>query len=119
MTLRNALIATAFSLFYLVLSAWLIGYKTDQLFLVLLFNSLFYLSGATRRFILAFTVFIVFWVLFDSMKAFPNYRYNTVHIRSLYELEKNLFGITGNDGVRLTPNEYWREHPHLFLDILA
>ena len=134
LTLRTALIATAFSIFYMVLSAWLIGYKTDQLFLVLLFNSLFYLSGPTRRFILGFTVFIVFWVLFDSMKAFPNYRYNTVHIASIYRAEKSLFGIHSTAapaaalaagtpipaaGSMLTPNEFWLVHQHTFLDVLA
>src|SRR6201994_274536 len=93
LTLRTALTATGISLLYLGVSAWLIGYKTDELFLVLLFNTLFYLSGPTRRFILGFTVFIVFWVLFDSMKAFPNYRYNMVHIADIYQLEKKLFGI--------------------------
>jgi hypothetical protein len=125
LNLRTALIATAFSAGYMGLSALLIGYKTDQLFLVLLFNTLFYLSGPTRRFILGFSVFIVFWIIFDFMKAFPNYRYNTVHIESIYNAEKNLFGIRqvldGNivPGVRLTPNEYWRIHQHTFLDIAA
>src|SRR6202000_2717304 len=109
---------TGISLLYLGVSAWLIGYKTDELFLVLLFNTLFYLSGPTRRFILGFTVFIVFWVLFDSMKAFPNYRYNTVHIESIYRLEKHLFGIGAGQG-RLTPNEYWLAHQYTFLDILS
>lgn len=118
LTLRNILIATGFSVLYLIVSALLIGFKTDQLFLVGLFNVLFYLSGATRRFILGFTVFIVFWILFDWMKAFPNYRYNTVHIESLYQAEKSLFGISTGDGV-LTPNEYWRVHSAVFLDILA
>ncbi len=129
LTLRTALIATAFSVFYLLLSAWLIGYKTDQLFLVLLFNSLFYLSGPTRRFILGFTVFIVFWVLFDSMKAFPNYRYNTVHIAGIYHAEKSWFGIHVSGATAaapgqtaaaiLTPNEYWLVHQHTFLDIMS
>ena len=64
--MRRVLIVTAISALYLILSACLIGYKTDQLFLVLLFNSLYYLSGATRRFIIGFSVFIVFWILFDS-----------------------------------------------------
>lgn len=118
LTVRNALIVTAFSALYLIVSALLIGFKTDQLFLVGLFNILFYLSGATRRFILGFTVFIVFWIIFDLMKAFPNYRYNTVHIESLYQAEKNLFGIHTGGGV-LTPNEYWRVHQHVIPDILA
>jgi inositol phosphorylceramide synthase catalytic subunit len=114
LTLRNALIATGISLVYLVLASVLLGYKPDQLFLVILFNSLFYLSGPTPRFFLGFTVFIVFWVLFDSMKLFPNYRYNTVHIESLYHLEKRLFSVGG-----LTPNEFWYAHKTTTLDILA
>jgi inositol phosphorylceramide synthase catalytic subunit len=118
LTLRTALIATGISLLYLLFSSWLIGYKSDELFLVLLFNTLFYLSGPTRRFILGFTVFIVFWVLFDSMKAFPNYRYHTVHIESIYQLEKNLFGIGVGQG-KLTPNEFWLAHQYTFLDILS
>lgn len=114
LTLRNAAIATGLSIGYLLLAAWLIGYKTDQLVLVLLFNGLFYLSGVTRRFILGFSVFIIFWVLFDSMKAFPNYRYHSVHIESLYLLEKRCFGIGGK-----TPNEYLLAHGTTFLDVLT
>jgi hypothetical protein len=114
LTIRNAAIAAGFSIGYLLLAAWLIGYKTDQLVLVILFNSLFYLSGVTRRFILGFTVFIVFWILFDSMKAFPNYRYHTVHIESLYRLDGRLFGIGGQ-----TLNEYWLANRTTFLDVLT
>jgi inositol phosphorylceramide synthase catalytic subunit len=119
LTLRTALIATVFSIFYLILSAWLIGYKTDQLVLVLLFNVLFYASNVTRRFILGFSVFIVFWILFDSMKAFPNYRFNTVHIASIYNAELSLFGIHLPGGHLLTPNEFALAHQHTFLDIMA
>src|SRR6202007_1593795 len=54
----------------------------------------------------------------DYMKAFPNYRYNTVHIESLYHAEKELFGIHSASTV-LTPNEYWFIHRQTFLDILA
>jgi membrane-associated phospholipid phosphatase len=79
-----------------------------------LFNILFYLSGPTRRFILGFSVFIVFWIIFDSMKAFPNYRYNVVHIGSIYNAEKSLFGING-----VTPNEFWATRTRDWLDLLA
>src|ERR1700744_4441258 len=119
LTLRNAVIATGLSVVYLVLAAWVIGFKTDQLLLAGIFNGLFFLSGPTRRFILVFTVFIVFWVLFDSLKAFPNYRYNTVHIESIYRFEKRLFGIKGADGIVRTPNEFWYLHRQTVLDILA
>lgn len=119
LTPRTALIATGLSLLYLLLSSWLIGFKSDEVFLVVLFNSLFYLSNPTRRFILGFTVFIVFWVLFDSMKAFPNYRYNVVHIADIYGLEKRLFGVRGGDGIVRTPNEFWLVHQNTFLDIAS
>jgi len=111
---RTVLAVTAISLFYLLLSAVLIGYKPEQLFLVLFFNILFYLSKPTRRFILGFSVFIIFWILFDLMKAFPNYRFNTVHIESIYRAEKSLFGSG-----RLTPNEFWLAHTNSFLDVLT
>src|ERR1700733_792936 len=119
--IRNFLIVSMVSAAYLLLSALIIGFKTDQLFLVLLFNILFYLSGPTRRFIMGFSIFIVFWILFDSMKAFPNYRFNTVHIASIYNAESALFGtrlIDGTNGVpgrRITYNEYWLTHTSGFL----
>jgi hypothetical protein len=122
LNLRTFLIVTAISVGYLLLAAWLIGFKGDQVFLVLLFNTLFYLSGPTRRFILGFSVFIVFWIIFDSMKAFPNYRYNSVHIGSIYNAEKTLFGFypgSGVSGMHVTPNEYWLTHSNSVLDVLA
>ena len=111
---KTILTVTAISAAYLLLAAWLIGFKGDQVFLVGLFNILFYLSGPTRRFILGFSIFIVFWIIFDSMKAFPNYRYNIVHIESIYRAEKSLFGMNGH-----TPNEFWQTHTSPLLDILA
>lgn len=117
-TIKASLLVLLFSLGYLLLSYFLIGFKTDQLFLVGLFNFFYYVSATTRKFILGFTVFIVFWIIFDYMKAFPNYEYNTVSIKDLYELEKSIFGFSVN-GVELTPNEYWLGHSTKFLDILS
>ena len=111
---KTILTVSAISVAYLLLAAWLIGFKGDQLFLVGLFNVLFYLSGPTRRFILGFSIFIVFWIIFDSMKAFPNYQYNVVHIGSIYQAEKRLFSVNG-----LTLNEYWAAHTNSGLDLIA
>ncbi|KAA3436940.1 phosphatase PAP2 family protein [Rufibacter hautae] len=116
--LKATLWITAISLAYLLLSYVLIGFKTDQLLLVALFTSLYYLSPVTRKFAVGFTIFMVFWVLYDYMKAFPNYWFNQVHIQDLYEAEKAFFGI-GSEGVRLTPNEYWAQHHHTVLDVLS
>ncbi|WP_113637396.1 phosphatase PAP2 family protein [Nubsella zeaxanthinifaciens] len=106
------------SALYLVLSYFLVGFKTDQLVLIGIFNTLYYLSSTTRKFIIGFSIFIVYWIIFDYMKAFPNYNYNAVHIADLYQFEKNLFGIN-HQGKLLTPNEYWLLHTHSFLDVMT
>jgi hypothetical protein len=110
--------AAVISAAYLLLSWLLIGFKTDQLYLVLFFNSFYFISRTTRKFIIGFSVFIIFWIVFDYMKAFPNYRYQPVHIQDLYNAEKKWFGIRSNGSV-LTPNEYWQLHGDSFLDILT
>ncbi|HCL06985.1 MAG TPA: PA-phosphatase [Chitinophagaceae bacterium] len=115
---RHLLTTTVVSAAYLLLSYWLIGYKQDQLSLVILFNVCYYLSRITRKFILGFSIFIVFWIIFDFMKAFPNYLYQQVHIEDLYATEKKWFGIQQN-GVILTPNEYWSVNHTTWLDILT
>jgi inositol phosphorylceramide synthase catalytic subunit len=115
---RDVLTAAVVSITYLVVSALLIGFKTDQLFLVLIFDSLYLASRVTRKFILGFSVFIVFWILYDYMKAFPNYVYNTVHIQDLYNTERSLFGMV-QDGKLVTPNEYFRVHSAAWVDVLT
>ena len=115
---KKLLITTVISAFYLLFSKYLVGYKSDQLVLVAIFNVGYYSSIASRKFILGFSIFIVYWILFDYMKAFPNYRYHSVSIEELYNFEKSLFGIHIN-GTILTPNEYWKVHSNTFTDVTS
>lgn len=116
--LKTVYITTLISIAYLLLSIILVGFKVDQLILIFLFNSLFYISTGTRKFIIGFSIFIVYWIIFDYMKAFPNYIFNTVHIADLYHFEKKLFGINFN-GQLLSPNEYWKLNTTAFLDVVT
>ncbi len=116
--LQSVIIVSAGSLAYLLLSSVLVGFKPEQLWLIGIFNCSFYLSAISRKFILGFSIFIIYWTIFDYMKAFPNYNYNTVHIADLYNFEKKLFGINLNGKV-LTPNEYWRVKGSTFIDVGA
>jgi hypothetical protein len=115
---KDLTITLGISVLYLILSYFLVGFKTDQLVLIGIFNALYYLSATTRKFIIGFSIFIVYWIIFDYMKAFPNYNYNTVHIADLYHFEKSLFGIEHQEKL-LTPNEYWLLHTHPFLDVMT
>ncbi len=117
-TPRQVAVVLLLSLIYLVVSCLLVGFKPDQLVLIGIFNALYFISNTTRQFVLGFSIFIVYWIIFDYMKAFPNYNYNQVHIAGLYNAEKHIFGIHAQ-GNMVTPNEYWRENGNTFLDIAA
>jgi inositol phosphorylceramide synthase catalytic subunit len=115
---KNIVAAAGVTIAYLLLSYVLVGFKTDQLFLAGIFNLLYFTSSGTRKFILGFSIFIVYWIIFDYMKAFPNYHFNTVHIGDLYSAEKSLFGIATAEG-KITPNEFWIAHQNSSLDIMT
>jgi len=117
-TVKSTITVSLLSIAYLLLSTWIVGFKSDQVVLVVIFNVLFYASTISRKFILGFSVFIVYWIVFDYMKAVPNYRFNQVHIADLYNFEKHLFGINFH-GTLLTPNEYWRINGTTTLDVIA
>lgn len=117
-TRKDILLTAGLSIGYLLLSYLLIGYKPEQLFLIVLFNGFYYLSRTTRSLIIGFSVFIIYWIIFDYMKAFPNYRYNQVHIGSLYHFERSVFGIQSGP-LLLTPNEFLAAHSQGWLDVAA
>jgi hypothetical protein len=115
---RSIITVSLLSIAYLLLSTWVVGFKSDQVVLLVIFNVLFYASVITRKFIVGFSVFIVYWIIFDYMKAFPNYTVSPVHMADLYNFEKHLFGINYK-GLLLTPNEYWKLNSTTPLDIIA
>ncbi len=115
---KRILSAAAVTVIYLTVSYFLIGFKTDQLVLSIIFNAFYFISEVTRKFILGFSIFIIYWIIFDYMKAFPNYHFGRVHILDLYEAEKAFCGIQ-HSGERITPNEFWLLHKNTFLDVLT
>lgn len=115
---KSILGAALVSAAYLLLASVVLGFRTDQLALVIIFNACYFLSVSSRKFILAFSVFFIYWIVFDFMKALPNYAVNRVHIESLYLWEKSWFGLNTAAG-RITLNEYFAEHHSLIVDIVA
>jgi len=115
---RSVIVISSASLAYIVLSYFVVGYRSDQLVFIFLANLLFYTSHVTRKFLIAYLTFAVYWIIFDYMKAFPNYKYNTVHIEDLYNYEKHLFGVHFK-GQLLTLNEYFKLNSTTFIDILT
>lgn len=117
-SLQQVGIIAGIVMLYFIISFFLIGFKSDQIVLAAIFCCAYFGGATSRKFIVAFSIFIVYWILFDYMKAFPNYNHATVHIMQLHNMELSYFGIPLH-GKFITPNEYWLLHKNTFLDVLT
>jgi len=117
-TSKNILIATLLSLAYLGLAYFFIGWRPDHLHLCLAVLIAYFAFPLSRKIFWAFLFFMVYWLIYDSLRVYPNYMVNPVNIESLYHLEKSIFGIETAQGI-LTPNEYAKANSTTFLDVLA
>ena len=106
------------SILYLVFTNKTTGIRFDHFLLVAIVNTCYYLSSSTRRLIIGLGIIIVYWIIFDSMKAWPNWAFNEVDILPLYELEKSIFGIHDGNNI-ITPNEFFLRHSFVYADIIC
>ena len=106
------------ALIYMSWTSFMVGLRTDHIsfltFLILLLIS----HKFTRTLTYYFIFFILFWIIYDSMRVYPNYLFNDVRISEPYEIEKQLFGIETHLGV-LTPNEFFKQNSHSVADFLS
>lgn len=107
-----------FALFYILWTSTVVGFREDHgsFIIFILFMSM--IHRWTRTFTYSFVFFIIFWILYDSMRAFPNYLLNDIHIIQPYNIEKYLFGII-HDNIVITPNEYLKIHANSIMDLMS
>ncbi len=117
-TKKNLIINAAVIVAYLIWMSIVGGIKQDQFVLIGIWLTAYYAHEKSRKLILGFSVFIIFWIIYDSMRIIPNYEVSPAHIREPYEFEKLLFGIHLN-GNLLTPNEYFAIVNSTIADFLA
>ncbi len=111
-------IASFAALIYLLLISYISDLKPENLIIAAAYIFLIWFTSKSRRFILAFTIFVIFGISYDLMKNWPNYLFNTVDIGGIYHLEKAIFGIRIEDMV-VIPNEYLAIKHNTFLDLLC
>lgn len=116
--LFSLLIVPALSVLLLVLAHFTTGIRGDHFFLIALSNVFYYASSSSRRLIIGLVIFLVYWIIYDSMKAWPNWAFHTVDVKPLYDLEKKLFGIQSGNNL-LTPNEYFIIHQSVVMDLIC
>lgn len=116
---KQSLIVTALiSLVYLIWTYFFVGFRTDHIF-ILAFSLLCYFAHPiSRKLILAFAIFLLYWIIYDSLRIVHNYEVNSVSIKELYDIEKGLFGIN-YQGMLITPNEYFTINHTSFLDVVS
>ena len=106
------------AILFLLFAKFTTGIRPDHYLLVAIIITFYYISSFTRRLITGLAIIIVYWIIFDSMKACPNWAFNDVDIQPLYDFEKKLFGIIIN-GDTLVPNEYFLLHTSVAADIIC
>jgi membrane-associated phospholipid phosphatase len=57
-------------------------------------------------------------IIYDSQRFYSDYIRGPIHIKEPYFFDKTFFGIHTDQGV-LTPNEYWQQHLHWYLDLMT
>jgi hypothetical protein len=111
-------IAGIFFCIYLLWISLFVGVRSDHLYFILFLAVTYFASPITRKIILGFVFFLIFWIVYDAMRVYPNYLVNPIHIIEPYNLEKFLFPI--NDGGQVvTPNEYFLAHANKTSDLLS
>lgn len=115
---KDKYILVGLALLYLWVFNSLIGIKGEHIFLSLFCVTAYTIHPHGKKFVFAFLIFLIYWIIWDGMKAFPNYMFHEVNIRELYDLEKGIFGIYEGGSI-LTPNEYFLKNLNAACDLLA
>ena len=115
---RFALLTVLLSLAYLAAVQLTIGLRPEHVILVTLFDIGLLAHPVSSRLMRAMAIFLVFGVLYDSLKILPNYQVAAVDIEGLYHCERQLFGIV-DGGMLRTPNEYLHTHASTPLDLIS
>ena len=115
---KEALVAVGVTIAYLLWAYCFIGIRNDHIAVAGIAIALYFISPTTRGIVLSLIFFMLYWWVYDSTRIYPNYLFNPVHIKDIYDLEKSWFGIQ-EAGQLLTPNEYFARHEHPFLDVIS
>jgi inositol phosphorylceramide synthase catalytic subunit len=95
-----------FAVLYLLWTNLVVGFRVDHFSFLFFLLCMLLAHQWTRTFTYSFVFFILFWIIYDSMRVYPNYLFNDVSIIEPYEIEKAIFGINVDDKI-ITPNEYF------------
>lgn len=115
---KRLLISSLCCLLYIVANTICMGVSWSTIMVVAVACIMFNLSVNIRKLIIAFLPIILFVLIYDFMRVYPNYKVNPIDTLGVYELEKSLFGIYTPEGT-LIPCEYFKQNHWGVLDFLS
>jgi hypothetical protein len=115
---KETAIASLVALAYLLWVTFVVGMRSDHFVFTGLCLGLFFANGTSRKVLLALGFFALYWIIYDSMRIYPNHHFNPVHVQEPYEIEKAWFGFPYGGEV-VTPNEYFEVNTNPVLDVLS
>jgi len=107
-----------FSLLYFLLFYFVVGWRVDHTYFLLLVGGLSAIHRYGYYAVLALTGVIAWTILYDAMTFLPNYEVNKVHIKDLYDLELTLFGVM-EDGRCISLCEWFESRTTTFLSLFC
>lgn len=116
--ISSLVIGISFLGIYLLFCYFLVGLRPDHIKFISFLFLMLITSKYTRSMVFGMSFFIIYWIIYDSLRIFPNFMFNEVSTDGLYHLEKSIFGIIDN-GALLTPNEYFQNHQTTVSNILS
>lgn len=115
---KTLLLSVSLCLLYLMANTLLMGFSLSASIVTMVLCLLFNMSASVRSLLTAFLPMIVFAVVYDFMRVWPNYLVNPIDTHELYELEKTLFGVSTPDGI-VIPSEFFKHNHWAWLDLLT
>lgn len=115
---KRVILALGFSLIYSLFIFLFVGWRTDHNVFLIIVNLSAIIHRKTYQLTLAWSAFIIFWIIYDSMRIYPNYLFNDVHVLEPYEIELWLFGFY-DEGRKIIPCEWFLSQTNDFLSIFA
>jgi hypothetical protein len=116
--IKNNIVILLSSLIYFVWVIGVIGLRPEHIYTYLIAFVLYNYNNKSKELFFGFLPFIILWITYDTMRVWPNYMINTVHIAEPYLFDKYWFGIETLSG-RLTLNEFFATRTNLALDIIT
>lgn len=115
---RRSFVTCLLAFVYFNWYANMVGLRTEHVLLFAGAGFCYLWNDTTRRVLASFLIFLLFGILYDALRLYPNHMVNTVHIAEPYLFDKTWFGINTDQG-RLTLNEYFAQHTNTTADVVA